>query len=60
MTNIKFVRDCSNFTHVAQSKNMQWPKFEVSNSKNKKIGATISFPEDLEDTPFKLFATLSI
>jgi hypothetical protein len=28
------------------------PKFEVSNSRNKKIGATISFPEGLEDTPF--------
>ena len=30
------------------------PKVEVSNSKNKKIGAAIRFPEGLEDTPFNL------
>ena len=29
-------------------------KFEVSNSKNKKIGAKIGFSEGLEDTPFKI------
>ena len=48
MTNIKFFRCCLNIAQSSTIKKKKQPKFEVSNSKNKKMGQLSVFPEGLE------------
>ena len=64
MTNINFVRSCSNFPQFSIKKSKQIAKIWILELKKQKFGPTMQFPERLEDTPFnwnlKVFSLLLI